>query len=84
MTEALRQELRERDSPTRVSAISPGFVDTEFFARYHDDEEKGRETVSRFRVLDAADVAAATLYALEAPGHVSIHDVLMRPTAQTT
>jgi NADP-dependent 3-hydroxy acid dehydrogenase YdfG len=85
LTEALRQELRERKSPTRVSAISPGYVETEFFDVYHDgDAEAVRNTYNRFEVLKARDVAASVLHVLTAPARVSIHDVLMRPTDQPT
>ena len=82
LTEGLRQELREMGSKVRVSAISPGFVETEFAGVYWDDEAKAKETYARFRVLDASDVADALEYLLGAPPHVQVHDVLMRPTDQ--
>ena len=82
LTEALRQELREAGSAVRVTAISPGFVETEFAANYHQSEEAAHRTYSQFRVLDAADVASAVSYALSQPEHVQIHDILLRPTAQ--
>jgi NADP-dependent 3-hydroxy acid dehydrogenase YdfG len=82
LTEGLRQELRARGSRVRVSAISPGFVETEFAAVYHDSEERARETYGRFKVLEAGDVARAVLYVLDQPPHVQVHDVLLRPTDQ--
>jgi NADP-dependent 3-hydroxy acid dehydrogenase YdfG len=82
LTEGLRRELRARNSRTRVSAISPGFVDTEFFDHYLGDPEAAREKLSEFPVLRPEDVARAVQYVLEAPDHVSIHDVLLRPTQQ--
>ena len=84
LTEGLRQELRALDSGIRVSAISPGFVETEFAERYHQSAEIAEETYSRFKVLEPADVANAVRYALSAPDHVEVHDVLIRPTAQNT
>jgi NADP-dependent 3-hydroxy acid dehydrogenase YdfG len=82
LTEGLRKELRELGSNVRVTAISPGFVETGFAAHYHQSEAKARETYSRYKVLEPGDVADSVLYALSAPPHVQIHDVLMRPTAQ--
>jgi NADP-dependent 3-hydroxy acid dehydrogenase YdfG len=84
LTEGLRKELRALDSAIRVTAISPGFVETEFAERYHQSAAAAKETYSRFKVLEPADIADAVLYALSAPDHVEVHDVLMRPTAQST
>jgi NADP-dependent 3-hydroxy acid dehydrogenase YdfG len=82
LTEALRQELREAKSEIRVSAISPGFVETEFAAHYHKSEEAAQRTYGRYQVLTAEDVADAVEYVLGAPPHVQVHDVLMRPRDQ--
>lgn len=84
LTEGLRQELRARDSQVRVTAISPGFVETGFAAVYHASEECARETYGRFKVLEAGDMARAVLYVLGQPPHVQVHDLLVRPTAQPT
>lgn len=82
LTEGLRLELRERQSPIRVSAISPGFVETEFAGVYNRDPAACAETYGRFKVLDSSDVADALVYMLGAPPHVQVHDVLLRPTDQ--
>jgi len=82
LTEGLRLELREQGSPIRVSAVSPGFVETEFAAHYHRDPAAAAETYSRYKVLDSEDVAEAVAYLLGAPDHVQVHDLLMRPTEQ--
>ncbi len=82
LTEGLRKELRAQGSKVRVTAVSPGFVETEFAEVYHDSAEAARETYGRFKVLEARDVASTVLHALEAPAHVAIHDVLVRPTEQ--
>lgn len=82
LTEGLRQELREAKSAIRVTAISPGYVETEFAAHYQKSEAAAEETYSRFKVLEAVDVADAIAWALAAPPHMQVHDVLIRPTDQ--
>ncbi|MEM9071975.1 MAG: SDR family NAD(P)-dependent oxidoreductase [Myxococcota bacterium] len=82
LTEGLRQELRALGSSIRITAISPGFVETEFAEVYWGDEDRAKETYSQFRVLDAKDVASAVTYVLDAPPHMQVHDMLIRPTDQ--
>jgi len=84
LTEGLRQELRELGSAIRVSAISPGFVETEFAEHYHGSEAKARATYTRYKVLEAVDVADAVAWVLSAPPHMQVHDVLIRPTDQVS
>lgn len=85
LTEGLRQELRAQGSSIRVTAVSPGFVETEFATVFaHGDPGAAARTYGRFRVLTPEDVASAVLYALAAPDRMEVHDVLMRPTAQET
>lgn len=84
LTEGLRQELRDAGSGIRVTAISPGFVETEFAEKYHRSAKAAEETYSRYKVLEDADVAEAVAWALGAPPHMQVHDVLMRPTEQST
>lgn len=82
LTEGLRQELREAGSRIRVTAVSPGYVETEFAAVYEDSTEAAERTYGRFKVLQAEDVASTVMHALEAPSHVDIHDILMRSSEQ--
>lgn len=82
LTEGLRRELREAGSQIRVSAISPGFVRTEFAEVFHRDPSAAEQTYGRFPVLEPQDVAEAVLYVVSAPPHVQVHDVLLRPTEQ--
>ena len=82
LTEGLRQELRAAGSPIRVTSISPGFVETEFAAHFHKSEDAAREAYGRFPVLQPDDIASAVRYVLEAPEHMAVHDMLIRPTQQ--
>ena len=84
LTEGLRQELRARQSPIRVTAISPGYVHTEFAEVFTGRPGADREIASRLRILDARDIAEAILWIVTRPPHVEIHDVLVRPAAQKT
>ncbi len=69
MAEAARKDLH--GTGVRVTLIAPGTVDTAFY-----DEPPGGSP------LLAADVAHAVLYALEQPHHVTINEIIMRPTEQ--
>lgn len=82
LTEALRKEIYALDLPIRVTAVSPGFVETEFAENYHQSAERARETYSAYPVLQPDDIAATVLHAITAPDHVAIHDVLLRPLRQ--
>jgi NADP-dependent 3-hydroxy acid dehydrogenase YdfG len=82
LTESLRQELRAAGSKIRVSAISPGFVETEFAEHYHQSRAVAQEVYGRYRVLQPEDLAETVRYVLSAPPHMQVHDVLIRPTDQ--
>lgn len=82
LTEGLRRELRQANSQVRVSAISPGFVETEFAEKYAKSADHAKQTYSQFPVLQPEDIAEAVSYALKQPPHVQVHDILVRPTQQ--
>jgi NADP-dependent 3-hydroxy acid dehydrogenase YdfG len=82
LTEALRRELRAKQSPIRVTAISPGHVLTEFADVFSGTPGAARTLDQRFKILEAADVADAILWVLTRPPHMEVHDLLVRPTAQ--
>lgn len=82
LTESLRQELRQVNSQIRVTALSPGFVETEFAERYANSKERAKEVYSRYKVLEAKDIAKQVSFLLSTPSHVQIHDILTRPTMQ--
>ena len=82
LTEGLRQELRQAELNIRVSSVSPGFVETEFAAQYHQSQDQAEALYGQFPVLQPEDIANTIAYILAQPDHVQIHDVLLRPTQQ--
>jgi NADP-dependent 3-hydroxy acid dehydrogenase YdfG len=81
-SEGLRQEVTE--GGIRVMVVEPGFVATEL--QSHNRGEV-LETIEGMReqigdVLAAEDIANGILYAVSQPPHVSINEVLIRPTRQ--
>jgi 3-hydroxy acid dehydrogenase / malonic semialdehyde reductase len=70
-------------TPIRVSAVDPGFVETEFSeVRFHGDKERARAVYRGFKPLTADDVADAIVYVVNLPEHVNILDLVIMPTAQ--
>lgn len=76
MAESLRQELRQihDNNAIRVTLISPGMVDTDFF-----DNRPGPE-----RALSDDDIARSAMWALEQPDGVDVNEILIRPSSQPT
>lgn len=81
-SEALRKELVA--AKVRVTIISPGVAETEL--RDHVGHPAAKAAVSTWanslRQLQSQDIANAILYATSQPPHVSINEILMRPTDQ--
>ncbi|MEM9806212.1 MAG: SDR family NAD(P)-dependent oxidoreductase [Cyanobacteria bacterium P01_D01_bin.56] len=84
LTEGLRKELRTDGSAIRISSVSPGFVETEFAAKYSGSNEKAKQIYNQFPVLQPQDIANAVGYTLSQPDHVQVHDILLRPTQQSS
>ncbi|XP_059186925.1 dehydrogenase/reductase SDR family member 11-like [Centropristis striata] len=83
LTEGLRQELREANTHIRATCISPGVVETEFAPRlYSNNADKAATAYTKFKALEAIDVANSVTYVLSAPPHVQIGDIQMRPVEQ--
>lgn len=82
LTEGLRRELQQQGSPIRVSAVSPGVVQTEFGGVFFGDRDRADEMYVGMKPLSAEDIAAAVEFALTAPPHMQVHDVLLRPLSQ--
>jgi len=82
-SESLRQEALNYN--VRVTIIEPGYVETELQAHNEhplvvETMEKNKEEIGK--VLEADDIARAIVYAVTQPEHVSINEVLVRPTKQ--
>lgn len=81
-TEALRQEVTEEG--IRTTLIEPGVVDTEL--QEHIPDEEAKETVEGWvesmHPLTSEDIARSIRYAVTQPQHVSVNELLIRPTQQ--
>jgi NADP-dependent 3-hydroxy acid dehydrogenase YdfG len=83
LSESLRAELKAAGNRTRVSCLSPGFVDTPLLSTYFDGrEEELARTKEEVRMLTPEDIARTALHVLNAPPGVEINDVLMRSNDQ--
>ena len=81
-SEGLRQEFSTR-SNIRVTCIEPGVVSTELTNTITDESlQSFVETSKKMNSIKAEDIANAILFAVEAPSHVNINEVLIRPTTQ--
>jgi len=82
-TESLRQELSGGKTGIRTTIIEPGATSTEL--QGHNRPEVQEEMKQRFgdmKWLEAEDIAAGILYAVTQPEHVSVNELLIRPTEQ--
>ncbi|MBV9688412.1 MAG: SDR family NAD(P)-dependent oxidoreductase [Ktedonobacteraceae bacterium] len=81
-SEALRQEVHAHH--IRVTIIEPGVVETELVE--HITDPKAKEETQQFyqaiHGLQSEDIAAAIVYAVTQPPHVSVNEILIRPTEQ--
>lgn len=69
----------------RVSSIAPGAAETEFsLVRFKGDEELASAVYQGFTPLDAQDIADTVQFIVTRPAHVSIHDVVIMPSAQAS
>lgn len=82
---ALSQGMRQDLLPygIRVSLICPGAVETEFsLVRFKGDNQRAASVYDGYTPLTADDIARTIRFALNAPAHVDLQDILVMPTAQ--
>lgn len=81
-SESLRKE--GTSVGVRVTVVSPGIVETELFEHAADAATRARfrGMLESMTPLTPADVAAAVVFALTQPPHVSINEIVLRPTEE--
>ena len=83
ISEALRAELKNTGNKTRISCLSPGFVDTPLLDKYFAGrEDQLAETRANIDMLTPEAIAGAALHILTSPASVEINDVLLRSADQ--
>jgi NADP-dependent 3-hydroxy acid dehydrogenase YdfG len=81
VSESLRQEVSKKG--VRITIIEPGAVETELVNHIRDGvREKAEERWASMTTLKAHDIADAIEYAVTRPAHVSLNEILIRPTEQ--
>jgi NADP-dependent 3-hydroxy acid dehydrogenase YdfG len=80
-SESFRQEFAERR--VRTILVEPGAVATELTEHLRDGvREEVRGRFADIEVLQAEDVAEVIAFAVTRPRHVSLNEILIRPTEQ--
>lgn len=81
-SEALRKEIYS--DKIKVTVIGPGVVETDLKEKIANPEARAtfKAFAAQLEPLTVEDVAGAVAYALEAPPHVAINEVLLRPLQQ--
>jgi len=80
ISEGLRQEAGDR---LRVTAVSPGFVSTDFAESITNPETRAQIVATREKIAIAPEaIARAIAFAIEQPYEVDVSEIVVRPTAQ--
>lgn len=83
ITDGLRIDVAQ--TPIRVTLLKPGLVETNFSTvRFHGDADRAANVYKGITPLTGEDIADAMLYALQAPAHVQIAEVLILATHQAS
>ena len=81
-SEGLRQELSPRKN-IRVTSIEPGVVETELNQTITDESlTTFLENTKNMEGLKPEDISNAIVFAIDAPNHVNVNEILVRPTMQ--
>ena len=81
-SEGLRQELSVRKN-IRITSIEPGVVQTELTNTITEKAlEAFVEKHKEMEGLKAEDISNAIIFAIDAPNHVNVNEILVRPTTQ--
>lgn len=80
LTEGMRIDLNPFG--IKVSAVSPGAVETEFSKVRFKGDKLADDVYKGFEALQAEDIAEIIYFVVSRPKHVNIADLLVYPTAQ--
>jgi len=81
ISEGMRLDLTQHN--IKITNIAPGAVETNFSkVRFKGDDERAKKVYEGFEPLQAQDIADAILYAVNAPSHVTIADIVLYASAQ--
>jgi NADP-dependent 3-hydroxy acid dehydrogenase YdfG len=73
------------DTQVRITAVSPGLVDTEFSTiRFKGDKEKAANVYKGLEALTADDIAESVLFCATRPSHVNIADIIVLANNQAS
>ena len=82
ITEGMRIDLNPYG--IKISAISPGMVETEFSKVRFKGDAIANNIYKGFKALQAEDIADVIYFMVSRPAHVNVADVLIFPTAQAS
>lgn len=83
ITDGLRIDVA--DTAVRVTNLKPGLVETHFSnVRFHGDDERADSVYKGITPLTGDDIADVAFYAVSAPKHVQIAEVLILATHQAS
>lgn len=81
LTDGLRIDVAK--TAIRVTLLKPGLVETNFSnVRFHGDNERADNVYKGIQPLTGEDIADAALFAIQAPEHVQIAEMLILATHQ--